>query len=86
MYIEELLQKKLLFDIKPVGLKYGVFEKTKRDGVLINIGCVCVGDVPQCRAYIAQRRSKQELREEELRGNNPFIERYARQDGVISVG
>jgi hypothetical protein len=86
MYIEELLQKKLQFEFKPVGLKWGAFESVKRDGVRIEIGCVFIGTAPQCREYVQQRKSKQGLKEEELRGRNPLLNTYDRpKDGVIWV-
>ena len=85
MYIEELLQKTLYLTIKPVDLKWGVFEQVKRDDVMITVGCVHINaEVKGCREYINQRTVKEELRMEERRGYNPFIERKHR-DGVFSV-
>jgi hypothetical protein len=86
MYIEELLQKKLQFEFKHVGLKWGVFESTKIDGVHIEIGCVYIGDAANCRKYVEQRRAKRALKEEELRGRNPLLNTYDRpKDGVTWV-
>lgn len=89
-YIESLLQKKLVFEFRQVGLKWGVFEKVQKEDVTVEVGCVYIGTAADCREYVNQRRSKQALKEEEKRGTNPFIERFPRRDplkdGVISMG
>ena len=84
-YIEDVLKKqKLEFEFKRVELKWGVFETIIREGVSLEVGCVSIGTVADCRMYVEQRRSKQALKQEEMRGMNPYINPQA--DGVISVG
>lgn len=89
MYIEDLLEKNLNFEFKHVGAKWGVYEKVRKEDVLLSVGCVFIGTAPECRAYVQERKSKQAVREEEQRGRNPLIEFYDRRyaskgrDGVI---
>ena len=89
-YLTDLLQKKLMFDIKAVGMRWGVYEYVTKELVTLDVGCVFIGTVAQCRTYIQQRRSRQELKEEESRGRNPMIDYYdrktAKRDGVIEWG
>ncbi len=77
MFLEDLLPKMTKFEIKPVGLKWGVYET--------NVGCVFIGTAQEVREYQNQRRSKDELRVAE-RGLNPTVSRYGQirnRDGVI---
>jgi len=84
-YIEDILQRrKLEFEFKQVGVKWGVFETIRRENVKLDVGCVFIGTANLCREYVGQRRSRQELKLEEMRGKNPYINPQA--DGVISVG
>jgi len=84
-YIDDVLKKqKLEFEFKQVGLKWGVFETIRREGISLEVGCVYIGTAANCRTYVEQRRSKQALKQEEMRGMNPYINPQA--DGVISVG
>ena len=69
-FIEERLPKIKIFEVKPVGLKWGVYEP--------NVGCVFIGTAAEVREYQNQRRSKEELKVAE-RGLNPEMSRY----GVI---
>ena len=82
MYIEDLLEKKLMFEFKQVGLKWGVFERVKREDVTMEVGCVFIGDVTECRKYVQDRRSQQAIAVEERKGHNPFIIKRG-FDGVI---
>jgi hypothetical protein len=66
MFLEDMLPKMTKFDVKPVGLKWGVFEKA---------GCVFIGTAEEVREYQDQRRSKEELKVAE-RGLNPAVSRY----------
>jgi hypothetical protein len=69
-YLEDRLPKQVKFEIKPVGLKWGVYEP--------KAGCVFIGTAAEVRAYQDQRRVKEELKIAE-RGLNPEVSRY----GVI---
>jgi len=69
-YLEDRLPKQVKFEIKPVGLKWGVYEP--------KAGCVFIGTAAEVRQYQDQRRVKEELKVAE-RGLNPEVSRY----GVI---
>jgi len=74
-YIEDRLPKIKIFEVKPVGIKWGVYEP--------NVGCVFIGTAAEVRSYQNQRRSKDELKVAE-RGLNPDVSRYGKiKDGVI---
>ena len=66
-YIDDKLPKQVKFEFRPVGLKFGVYEP--------KAGCVFIGTAAECREYVSQRRSKEELKVAE-RGLNPEVSRY----------
>ena len=81
-YIEDVLKRVTLeFEFKQVGMKWGVFETIRREDVRLEVGCVYIGTAADCRTYVGQRRSKQALKIEEMRGRNPYIN--PQKDGVI---
>ena len=68
-YLEDRLPKQVKFEIKPVGLKWGVYEP--------KAGCVFIGTAAEVRQYQDQRRVKEELKVAE-RGLNPEVSRYGK--------
>jgi len=68
-YIDDKLPKQVKFEFRPVGLKFGVYDP--------KAGCVFIGTAVECREYVSQRRSKEELKVAE-RGLNPEVSRYGK--------
>ena len=66
-YIDDKLPKQVKFEFRLVGLKFGVYDP--------KAGCVFIGTAVECREYVSQRRSKEELKVAE-RGLNPAVSRY----------